>query len=366
MKPYQPDNLPVESLNWAGFVRLIGRANAAIARYDGILQGIINPGVLLSPLTTQEAVLSSRIEGTQSTLEEVLEFEASNGQGGEDADIQEIINYRRALRQAVDTLKERPISLNMIRAIHDTLLDSVRGRSKARGEFRRTQNWIGAPGADVDQARFVPPDPLHLMDHLSNLEKYIHHDEEDRLVQLAIIHAQFEIIHPFLDGNGRVGRILIPLFLYEKEVLSTPMFYMSAYLEGNRNEYYDRLLAITEKGDWEGWIRFFLTAVAEQASLNSRKARGILDLYQQKKEKIAKLTRSQFAIQALDTLFDRPIFSTTEFISQSGIPKPSGMRILKTLQREGVIATLREGRGRRPAILLFAKLINLTEGRDVV
>src|SRR3989338_1678207 len=287
MKPYIPERLPLQSLDWVRFITLIGQANAELARYDGILQGIINPAVLLSPLTTKEAVISSKIEGTQASLEEVLQYEASPDVKTEKYDdIREIINYREAMRFSVQWMKKKPITLNLIKEMHGILLDSVRGKDKGRGNFRTGQNYIGKPGAPIEQATYIPPSPLVLMDHLTNFEKYIHYDEKDRLVQLATVHAQFEIIHPFLDGNGRLGRILIPLFLYEKQVLHSPMFYISEYLESNRDEYYARLKAISEEKAWDDWIEFFLRAIIEQAKANSVKAKSILDLYEKKKTPI--------------------------------------------------------------------------------
>lgn len=365
MKPYEPEKLPLSSLPWADFIGLVGKANAALARYDGILQGIVNPDVLLSPLTTQEAVLSSKIEGTQATLEEVLEFEAFKEmlpvEGAKHADIQEIINYRHAMRQAVVELKNRPISLNLILNIHSTLMDSVRGYNKGRGRFRTVQNWIGTPGAPIENAAFIPPAPDKLMGHLDNFERYIHFDERDSLVQLAVVHAQFEIIHPFVDGNGRLGRILIPLFLFEKGLLASPMFYISAYLEANRSIYYDRLHGISKEGDWRSWVNFFLTAIAEQAIKNTEKAKTIITLYEKMKTTIVKMTPSQFSIQAIDTLFNRPIFKTTDFVQSSGIPRASAMRILNSLKQHKVLLPLREGKGRRASILIFKELIDIVE-----
>ncbi len=367
MKPYLPEPLPLTSLNWSSLIRLVGQANASLASYDGILQGIINPEVLLSPLTTQEAVLSSKIEGTQATLEEVLEFEASpERRTPRLEDIREIINYRKAMGMAVEKLKERPISLNFIRDIHAVLLDSVRGQYKSPGQFRTTQNWIGRPGCSIEEAAFVPPVPSDLMGYLSNFETYIHHDEEDKLVQLAVIHAQLEIIHPFLDGNGRVGRILIPLFLYETKLLSKPMFYLSAYLEANRDAYYDRLQAVSAKKDWDGWVRFFLTAIIEQAKNNSEKAQAILALYEKIKKEVPVITRSQYSVQAIDALFYKPIFTSAEFGTRSGIPKASAMRLLRALRKKDILAPLLEGSGRRAAILSFGELIEIVEGRKVV
>jgi len=359
-KPYVPQSLPLDSLDWVRFITLIGQANAELARYDGILQGIINPSVLLSPLTTNEAVISSKIEGTQASLEEVLQFEASPEIKTEKYDdIQEIINYRETMRLAVEWLKEKPITLNLIKQMHETLMDSVRGRDKGRGGFRTWQNFIGKPGATVEQATYIPPEPWGLMDHLSNFEKYVHFEEKDRLVQLAIVHAQFEIIHPFGDGNGRLGRILIPLFLYEKKVLHSPMFYISQYLESNREEYYAKLLAVSEGKRWEDWIEFFLNAVVTQAKANSNRAKAILDLYNKKKVKLTELTHSQYVIRVLDTIFARPLFSTTDFIKHSKIPKESALRLVRLLKKEKVLGTLREGKGRSPEILIFKKLFEI-------
>ena len=245
--------------------------------------------------------------------------------------------------------------------MHAILLDSVRGKDKARGSFRTSQNYIGKPGVPIEQAIYIPPAPFILLDHLDNFEKYIHYEEKDRLIQLAIIHAQFEIIHPFLDGNGRLGRILIPLFLFEKEVLHSPMFYISEYLEANRDEYYSRLLAVSEENKWEDWIEFFLKAIVTQAKANRLKAKAILDLYEKKKDKLSELTHSQYVIRGLDTIFARPIFSTSDFIKISKIPKESAIRLLRLLKKEKILTTLREGKGRSPEIFLFGKLFNIVK-----
>ncbi len=359
MKPYVPETLPLESLKWEEFISLIGKANFELARYEGVLQGIISPSVFLSPLTTQEAVLSSKIEGTEATLEEVLEYEASPRPDAKRLeDIQEIINYRKSTDYAMEWLKTHPITLNLLREIHYMLLDSVRGRNKTRGEFRKTQTWIGKAGATIEQASYIPPSPERLMEYLSNLEKYVHCEEKDRLVQLAIIHAQFEIIHPFLDGNGRIGRILIPLFLFEKKLLSSPMFYISAYLEARRQEYYAKLRAVTEENDWSGWIQFFLTGIIEQSKANTKKAKTILSLYDRMKMEIPKFTYSH-AIQALDALFTRPIFNSKDFIKGADIPKRSANRILEKLNEQNIIKIIKEGKGTRPPVFIFSELIEI-------
>lgn len=217
------------------------------------------------------------------------------------------------------------------------------------------------PLETLDWVRFIELIGSANVEYLSNFEKYVHYDERDRLVQLSIIHAQFEIIHPFLDGNGRLGRILIPLFLFEKNILHSPMFYMSEYLEKNRDEYYSKLNGITEENKWEEWIEFFLKAIVEQAKNNSLKAKSIMDLYNQKKVIISDITRSQYAIKILDTIFANPIFSTSYFIKYSGIPKITAMRLLKKLRNNGVISTLEIGRGRVAEILIFDKLIKIVD-----
>lgn len=358
MNPYLPAELPPPGIGWEKLVRLIGPANAALARYDGLLQGVVNPDVLLSPLRTQEAVLSSRIEGTQATLDEVLEHEAGDLKADATAeDIREIINYRTALSLARHALADQPLSLGLIRQMHRVLLDSVRGKHKTPGEFRRDQNWIGRPGCTIEEASFVPPSPLVIAEHLERWEAYVRSDADDVLVQLALVHAQFELIHPFNDGNGRIGRLLIPLFLFQKEMLSSPSFYLSEYLEEHRDQYYARLQAISSGDDWGGWIAFFLEAVEVQARRNADRVRGMLELYEQMKQRIVQLTRSQYALAALDALFDRPIFGSSEFVQRSGIPKQTAVPMLRTLRDAGLLEELRPASGRRAAIFEFPALL---------
>lgn len=365
MKPYIPNELPVKNLNYKKIIGLVGRANAELARYDGLLQAIVNPEILLSPLTTNEAVLSSKIEGTQATLDEVLKYEAGMEliEERKKQDVQEIVNYRSTLILAEQELKDRPLSLFLIRQMHRELMTSVRGADKQPGEFRITQNWIGKPGASIEQASFVPPEPTVLQDHLGLFEKYIQTDDSDVLIQSAIIHAQFELLHPFLDGNGRIGRLLIPLFLYYKRALSRPMFYLSSYLENYRDKYYIRLREISDKGDWDGWVNFYLTAVAEQSRENSAKVKEVLDYYLKMRDYIVERTRSQYAHQLLDAIFDKPVFRSSDIRKKSKVPKQSLMPMLKQLQGDKILRTLRKASGRTPAVLVFQKLLEITEDK---
>lgn len=367
MQPYIPDPLPLTELDYRLLLPLVGQANAALARYDGLLQGIPNPAVMLSPLTTQEAVLSSKIEGTQATVDEVLEQEAGLIKEGEKyKDIQEISNYRQALYSAREYLQDYSIRLSFVRELHRILLSSVRGQDKTPGEFRKDQNWIGRYGCTMEQATFVPPNPLQLPDFLQAWEQYLDSDDVDFLLQTAVMHAQFELLHPFKDGNGRIGRILIPLFLYQKKALSQPMFYLSEYLESHRDEYYARLKAISAEGDWNGWIAFFLQAVASQAQQNSERVVAIRALYEEMKQAIQEATRSQYTVQVLDAIFDRPIFSTTDLITRTQIHKPTAMSLIRQLKTAEILQELKAGSGRRAAVLCFPRLLNIAEGRRIL
>ena len=366
---YHTGKFPPSKLDWNRLIPLIGPTNGDLARYDGLLSAISNADVLLSPLTTQEAVLSSRIEGTQATMGEVLEYEAGGSSETLDPkkvdDIQEVLNYRRAMHEAVDQLRELPLCQRVIKQIHATLLHDVRGHDKARGQYKPVPNFIGRIGCTLEQARFIPIAPEHVDEGMSRWEKYLHTGAPDRLVQLAIAHAEFEALHPFLDGNGRLGRMLIPLFLYEKKLLHAPMFYLSEYLEVNRQEYYDRLLAVSSKQDWTGWCQFFLEALMKQAAENEAKARRILGLYQGKKEWAVITTHSQYAIAALDFLFSQPVFSSSHFVTGSHIPAPTARRILNLFRENGLLKKIREASGQRPAIFAFPELLNIAEGRSV-
>ena len=369
--PYEPDVLPLTALDWRRLLPLVGQANAALARYDGLLQGIPNPAVMLSPLTTQEAVLSSRIEGTQATVDEVLEQEAGLlKEGSKFQDIQEISNYRAALYAAREQLKDYPIRLAFVRELHRILMSSVRGQGKTPGEFRKDQNWIGTHGCPIEQASFVPPNPVQLPDHLQAWERYLDSDDADFLLQTAVVHAQFELLHPFKDGNGRIGRILIPLFLFQKRALSQPMFYLSEYLEAHREDYYARLKAISADGDWNGWIAFFLQAIVAQAGTNSARVTAIQSLYEEMKLAIQEATRSQYTVHVLDAIFSKPIFRSSDVTAQLkrdfGIHEKTTPGLLRQMRDVGILRELQAGSGRRPATLCFPRLINLAEGREVL
>jgi len=369
MLPFEPKNLPPAELDFTRLLPLIGKANRAIATLEGLFYGLPNPNVLLSPITTQEAVLSSKIEGTQADLKDVLKFEAGEPIAEESRrhDIQEIINYRNGLQLSEKLLKDKPFCLNTLLKLHEVLMDSVRGFDKKRGQFRSVQNWIGTAGSPIEQAVFVPPSPLNLVNLMGQWEAYWHSDAPDPMVQLALLHAQFEIIHPFIDGNGRLGRMVIPLFLFEKRLLSRPCFYLSAYFDAHREEYIAHLRALGNPGSWNRWTGFFLEALAVQADANMNKARSIQDLYDRLKQKTIELTHSQFAVPILDFMFERPIFRGSDLTKIEQKPTAATVgKILSKLKGAHILKTVREGAGQRSQVLVLTELLNLCEGSKVV
>ena len=362
---YHEGKFPPDELDWGALIPLIGPAVAALARYDGVLAAIPNPEVLLAPLTTQEAVLSARIEGTQATIGEVYQFEAGQPPTTPERrdDIGEILNYRRAMRQAESMLDKLPLSLRVVLETHQVLLSGVRGRNKSPGQFRRIPNWIGPAGCTIDEAKFVPVGAENLDAAMDRWERYIHADVPDLVVQSAILHAEFEAIHPFLDGNGRLGRMLVPLFLWQRGLIQRPMFYISAYFEARRDEYYDGLLSVSRDDAWTGWCSFFLNAVRAQAEDNLSKAKGILDLYETMKTRVSEATNSRYAIHVLDWIFQYPIFASNRFASATQIPAATGTRVLNALVDHAILEVVRPGAGRRPSVMAFQNVLDIAEGR---
>jgi Fic family protein len=368
LQPFIPEKLPIANIDWASLIPLMSRASFAIARYDGMLTFLPNENalrnLLRTPLTMREATLSSRIEGTQVEVSEVLRSEAGEDPGDEAVrqDVEEVVNYRLALETAEREMVKRPFCLNLLLDVHRVLMTSVRGHNKAPGEFRRVQNYIGRPGATRAEAIFVPPSPDQMKRALGKWESYFHANEKNVLVQLAVVHAQFEILHPFLDGNGRIGRILIPLFLYSKGVLKSPTFYLSEYLEEHRSEYMRRLAALhMDKDGWTKWCAFFLEAVAVQSERNVERVAAILKLYEELRAAVRELTRSTFADVLVETMFETPIFQAGALLGEGMPQRVMLMKMLGALVEGGVLEILSEGRGRRAAVYSLHSLVTLCE-----
>lgn len=367
MKPATPRPLPFDDIDWPTLVPHLSRANLALARFDGTLRHLRNPSLLTTPLATREAVLSSKIEGTVVTVGEVLRFEAGDEPETESKlhDFEEVRNYRIALGVANRNLVHRPFNLNLLRELHQILLTSVRGSNKQPGQFRRVQNHIGRPGSSLHAAEFVPPAPEVLMDSLYNWEIYYHSEEKDALVQLALIHAQFEFLHPFLDGNGRIGRILIPLFLHDKKLLSSPTFYLSEYLEEHRDEYVAQLRQLDGTGQsWTRWCEFFLRAVAEQAEANEHKVVAVLSLYDALKVRVLEVTGSKFAVPILDAMFAQPIFQAGMLLQKENMPQRQFlMRVLGQLVEDKLLKVVVTGSGRRASVYSLHLLVDLCDNK---
>ena len=349
-KPYIPEELPINLdsilLNREMF-NLITTASNEMGIYKGFLSNTPNPILLISPLLIQEAVLSSKIEGTHATLEDFLNYEAGNKTEIEKDELHEISNYRAALFYALDNMatcstindsEKFPLVIRLIKEMHKILLNNVRGSSKDPGNFKRLQNYISS-GSTIS---FTPVAPELTDKFMGNLENYIHFDEIQILVQSAIIHAQFEMIHPFQDGNGRIGRLLIPLFLYYKEYLPYPTFYMSSYFEANRKDYITNLSNISKNKDWKTWIEFYLKGIIEQAKLNTSKAQYLLVIYNNMKESIITNINSKNGINILDFIFQHPVFKARQVSEKLNIHNKTAYNLLNQFVELGILSKLSE------------------------
>lgn len=310
--PFIPPVLPPADIDYVALIPFISKANKALGELQGLLINIPNHQLLTTPLITKEAVLSSKIEGTHASLSDVYKYEAEDKNtqaNSKERDAREILNYRKAVYAAVEELKNKPIGEGLIKKIHYILLDSVRGENKNRGNLRRMQVYVGRSGGSMDDAIYIPPPITELGRLLSNWEKYINSKEEkDPLVQIGIAHYQFEAIHPFMDGNGRIGRLLIPLFLFANKYLPYPMLYISEYFEAHNKDYRKYLHLVDEESDWTCWLKFFLTALEHQALKTQITAVKMLELYDKSKQQLSSVN-SVYAISLLDILFDTPVIT---------------------------------------------------------
>lgn len=300
-------------------------------------------------------------------MSEILSLEAGADELLPDnrrGDIVEVFNYRRAMNEALRLLATLPLSQRVVRETHRVLMEGVRGGNKDPGEYRRIPVWIGSDRNDPSKARYLPINAAALPAGMSEWEKYMHADAPDRLVQLAVIHAEFESLHPFLDGNGRIGRMLIPLFLWQSQLIRAPLFYVSGYFEANRDAYYDALLSVSRDRDWTAWCSYFLEALRAQAEANHAVVLSIIELYARLKRDAANWTHSQYAVLAIDWMFGRPIFKSTDFVANAGIPPPTAKRILAVFRQQGLFSVLVEGRGRRPSVFALRQLLSIAEGTE--
>jgi Fic family protein len=320
-------------------VLALSRADSSLSELSGLGRLLPNPHLLIAPYVRKEAVLSSKIEGTTTDLSELLQDEAGAELPDRDPDdVREVRNYVRALEYGVTRLTKLPLSLRLVCEMHERLMRGVRGDRATPGEFRRSQNWIGARGSTPETASYVPPPVEELQACLDSWEKFLH--ERDRipdLVQCALIHEQFEAIHPFLDGNGRVGRLLIPLFLIERNRLSQPLLYLSAYIERNRSEYYELLQGVRARGDWRSWILYFLRGVAEISIEAVERSGRLMDLREKLRMKIA---GKRNAVRLLEKLFENPYVTVAGAAKLLGVTNPTARQAVKQLQTAGVLSEI--------------------------
>ncbi len=319
---------------------LLSSADRALGRLDGATDALPNPDLFVFMYVRKEAVLSSQIEGTQASLIDVLEFESQALEPNNPQDVAEVVNYIAAINYGLERLKELPISLRLIREIHQELMQGVRGTERDPGEFRRTQNWIGPGGCSLAEATYVPPPPHEMLQALDNLEKFLHSPQPlPTLIKVGLAHAQFETIHPFLDGNGRTGRLLITFLLCEQNILQRPLLYISYYFKKYRTEYYDRLQAVRDSGNWEGWLKFFLHGVYEVAQEAAATARKIVNLKEEHRQLVLDELgrRSGNAIVLLESLYFRPIFTVEDAETITNLSYPNANTLIKNLCKIGLL-----------------------------
>jgi Fic family protein len=344
-------------------VNWLSDADRALGALEGMGRVLPNADLLVMPYMRREAVLSSRIEGTQASLSDLFLFEAAKSEPSQAPDVREVANYVVAMRHGLKRLPELPLSRRLVREIHEKLLTGVRGQEQTPGEFRNRQNWVGPKNCRLEDAVYVPP-PVNEMDTLlDDWEKFAHkRDLMPPLVQCAILHSQFESIHPFLDGNGRVGRLLITLFLCEREHLSQPFLYLSGYLEKNRSEYYESLQKVRENGDWNGWISFFLRAVAHQANDAVQCAHRILKLKQTYRDRLQKKWSSAAVLALLDSLFLNPYVRVADAAERMKVSYNAAQSAMGKLEQLKIVKEITGHKRNR--IFCAQELLRLIENTD--
>jgi len=316
-------------------------AEAALGRLAGAGRLLPNPQLLVGPYLRREAVASTRIEGTQASLTDVYDAEANDLPLG--PDVEEVINYVKAIELGLERLETLPLSTRLIRELHALILDGVRGRDRQPGELRTSQNWIGAPGATIEPATFVPPPPDALNALLDDLETFVHEEAAlPPLIQAALLHYQFETIHPFLDGNGRLGRLLVVFFLVVRDRLPAPLLYISPYFEERRTAYYDALQGVRERGDIDTWLAMFLAAVSTQAIDAVRRAEQLTDLRERYRAQVQDATRGS-ANQLVDLAFEQPVLTSRIVEQRLDITRPSALSALRTLAELNILTEAADG-----------------------
>ena len=328
---FVPDPLPREMPLSPSLILQLDNATRAVATLVGVGETLPNPSLLILPFMAREAVLSSRIEGTQASLSDLFRYEAS-GRRRPHGDVLEVQNYVRALREGLRLLETLPLSVRLLNRTHEVLMQGVRGGERSPGRFRDEQNWIGPDGAAIADARYIPPPPQAVWDGIGDLERFANQDLAiPPLITCGMLHYQFEAIHPYFDGNGRIGRLLVILYLTAQQVLPTPLLYLSAYFERDRGQYYDQLLALSTTGDWETWLAYFLRGVAEQATDALERTRRIRELRDRYHALLTERHESANALRVVDGLFAAPYMTAPRAARLLGVTNPGARGILDRL-----------------------------------
>jgi Fic family protein len=337
---FVPDPLPRSVPLPPAVVSQLDKASLAVGTLAGVGETLAHPHLLIMPFLRREAVLSSRIEGTQASISDVFIYEVSGERGGT-ADTKEVVNYVHALNYGLELVQKLPICTRLTNEVHARLMEGVRGEEKAPGRLREFQNWIGSGGTLIGDARYIPPPPELVPELMSDWEKFANGTEEmPPLVRCALMHYQFEAIHPYLDGNGRIGRLLIILFLCQKQVLPTPLLYLSAYFEKNRDEYIEQLYRVSVTGQWESWILFFLRGVEEQARDALARSRRVRQLHEKYRDVLQTKKESANAFRLLDSLFENP-YTTAPLTTQTlGVSPWGAQGILRRLEAAGILTRM--------------------------
>jgi len=338
----------------------LSRADLSLGKLSGAGRMLPNPHLLIAPFVRREAILSSRIEGTVASAREVATFELDSSREPAKADVREVSNYVLALKYGLERLKDLPVSLRLIRELHAHLMRGVRGSDRHPGEFRNVQNWIAPQRTPVEDARYVPPAVPDMRAALGDLEKFLHErNERPSLIDLALIHYQFEAIHPFEDGNGRIGRLLISLLLCERGLLSEPLLYLSAFFDKHQQEYRDLLLAVSQKGVWLQWIQFFLAGVAEEAKDAEIRCFRLLQLWREYRDRIQKVNAPALGLKLTDHLFTQPLITVPIAQGLLGITYRSAKNNLDKLAAEKIVRESRTRQGMR--FYIADEILRLTE-----
>jgi Fic family protein len=344
---YVPPSLPTEIDLSREAIMAMSAADRAIGALDGIGGWMPNPYLLVQPFLHREAVLSSRIEGTQASLSDLAVFEAAVPAPGLPPDVREVANYVKALEFALAPERDLPISMRLFQRLHEVLMEGVRGQDQRPGEFRTIQNYIGRPGSRIEDASYVPPPPQQMMESLYDFERFLHSPTTlPPLVRLAMTHYQFEAIHPFRDGNGRVGRLLVALLLVEERLISQPLLYLSAFFEAHRGAYYERLSAVSQNGDWDAWIRFFLQAVAEQATDAVERARRLLALRDTYHGRLQAARASALPMKLVDGLFMSPVVTVVGAMHELDVTHRAASLIVDKLVNAEILTPMTPGLAR--------------------